>query len=223
MSASGGRWEDSLDAVSTKLAAISFSLMPLCAGQYISLICSTESLFLLCWEISSPRCFGWCLSNQYFLAHRDLVSHSYKPHESNFDYIRESKGHEWYKILMLWRFSLGISMSWFFSLGILMWLFCPLKKCHGMKMSWLNCLHLSMLWCFSSPWITVLWGFGLGILISCYFGLGSLRCSRCVLSSSLLFSSWKQKKSRKIILIILLKNISIIQIYLYTVCISKLE
>ena len=53
--------------------------------------------------------------------------------------------------------------------------------------------------------------------------LGSLHCSRCVSSSSLLFSSWKQKKSRKIILIILLKNISFIQIYLHTVCMSKLE
>ena len=48
--------------------------------------------------------------------------------------------------------------------------FCPLKKCFGITMLGLNCLHFLISWCFS-PWISMSQCFGLEISMSCCFGI----------------------------------------------------
>ena len=100
-------------------------------------------------------------------------------------------------ITMLWliclRFSM-FSMSWLFGLGI--------------SMSWLFGLGISMSWCFGLA-ITMLWFFGLGISMSWYMCLHGLAFVIIV----------KTKKSRIIMSIMLLKNISVVQIYATSICI----
>ena len=85
-------------------------------------------------------------------------------------------------------FGLGISMSWFFGLGISMSCFFRL----GISMPWLFGLGISMTWFF-----------GLGISISWYMCLYGLVFVIIV----------KTKKSHIIMSIMLLKNISVVQIY----------
>ena len=95
---------------------------------------------------------------------------------------------------MSWLFGLGISMSWFFSLGI--------------SMSWLFGLGISMSWFFGLG-ISMSWFFGLGISVSWYMGLHRLAFVIIV----------KTKKPRIIMSIMLLKNISVVQIYATSICI----
>ena len=80
--------------------------------------------------------------------------------------------------------------------------FCPLQKRLGITMLRLICLRFLMLWCFSLQ-IMMSWFFGLGIPVSWYICLHDLVFIIIV----------KTKKSRIIIWIILLKNISIVLIY----------
>ena len=80
--------------------------------------------------------------------------------------------------------------------------FCPLQKRLGTTMLRLICLRFLMLWCFSLQ-ILMSWFFGLGIQVSWYICLHDLVFIIIV----------KTKKSRIIIWIILLKNISIVLIY----------
>ena len=84
--------------------------------------------------------------------------------------------------------------------------FCLLKKWLGMiTMSWINCLCFSMSWCLS-PRVSMSRLFGLGISMLWFFGLGiSMSCFMCL--HGLVFVLMQ------IVLIILLKNILLIQIY----------
>ena len=86
--------------------------------------------------------------------------------------------------------------------------FCPLKKCLGITMSWVNCLRFSMSWLFGLG-ISMSWLFGLGISMSWYMCLHGLAFVIIV----------KTKKSRIIMSIMLLKNISVVQIYATSICI----
>ena len=96
--------------------------------------------------------------------------------------------------------------------------FCSLKKRIGITMSWLICLHFSMSWCFS-PRISMSWFFGLGISMSWFFGLGiSMSWYMCLHGLAFVIIV-KTKKSRIIMSIMLLKNISIVQIYATSICI----
>ena len=79
--------------------------------------------------------------------------------------------------------------------------FCPLKKCLGITMSWPNCLRFSMSWCFS-PQISMSQFFGLGISMSWYMCLHGL-----------VFVFIVKTEIPCKIFRIMLKNISIIQIY----------
>ena len=106
--------------------------------------------------------------------------------------------------------------------------FCPLKKRLGIMMLWLICLHFSMLWCFS-PRIPMSWFFGLGILMSSFFdfgismswffGLGIPMSWYMCLHGLVFVIIVKTKKSRIIMSIMQLKNISFVQIYATSICI----
>ena len=101
---------------------------------------------------------------------------------------------------------LDVVAFWSWNLNVVA--FSPLKKRHGITMSWLICLRFSMLWRFS-PRISMSWFFGLGIPMSWYMCLHGFICVITV----------KKKKSRIIMSIMLLKNISIVQIYATSICI----
>ena len=92
-----------------------------------------------------------------------------------------------------------------------------LAKSLEITMSWLVCLRFSMSWCFS-PRILMSQFFGLGISMSRFFGLGiPMSCHMCL--HGLVFVIMKTKISRIIMSIMLLKNISIVQIYATSICI----
>ena len=95
---------------------------------------------------------------------------------------------------MSWLFGVGISMSWFFSLQI--------------SMSWVFGLGISM-----SRF------FGLGISMSWFFGLGIPMSWYMCLHGLVFVIIVKTKKSRIIMSIMLLKNISVVQIYATSICI----
>ena len=103
--------------------------------------------------------------------------------------------------------------------------FCPLKKCLRTTMLWLNCYHFSMSWCFSHR-ILMCWFFGLGISMSWLFGFGISMSWYMCLHGLIFVFILKNEKSRKIFWI-MLKNISIIQIYTtairYKAWINELE
>ena len=84
--------------------------------------------------------------------------------------------------------------------------FCLLKKWLGIiTMSWINCLCFSMSWCLS-PRVSMSRLFGLGISMLWFFGLGiSMSCYMCLHGRVFVLM--------QIVLIILLKNILLIQIY----------
>ena len=103
-----------------------------------------------------------------------------------------------------WNLDAVVFRCWNLDVGA----FCSLKKCLGITMSRLNCLHFPMPRCFSHR-ISMLWLFGLGISMLWFFGFGISMC----LHGLVFLSLWKQKKSRKLISIILLRNIPIIQLY----------
>ena len=96
--------------------------------------------------------------------------------------------------------------------------FCPLKKRLGITMLWLICLRFSMSWFFGLG-ISMSWLFGLGISMSWFFGLGiSMSWYMCLHGLAFVIIV-KTKKSRIIMSIMLLKNISIVQIYGTSICI----
>ena len=106
--------------------------------------------------------------------------------------------------------------------------FCPLKKCLGITMWWLIFLHFSVSWCFapqvSMSWcfglgISMLWLFGLGISMSWFFGLRIPMWWYMCLRGLVFVIFVKTKKSRIIMSIMLLKSISIVQIYATSICI----
>ena len=85
-------------------------------------------------------------------------------------------------------------------------------------MSWLFGLGISMSWFFSLG-ISMSWLFGLGISMSWFFGLGiSMSWYMCLHGLAFVIIV-KTKKSRIIMSIMLLKNISVVQIYATSICI----
>ena len=104
-----------------------------------------------------------------------------------------------------WNLNVVVFQSWNSDVAS----FCPLKKSLRITMSWFNCLHFSMLGCFSpESWCCVFlvwesWCRGLLVLGSWCHGV-------CV-SQQPRFFMVRTEKSRKLFGI-LLKNISIIQI-----------
>ena len=69
------------------------------------------------------------------------------------------------------------------------------------------------------PWISMSWVFGLGISMSWFFGLG-ISMPWCMCLHGLVFVIIvKTKKSHIIMSIMLLKNISVVQIYATSICI----
>ena len=121
---------------------------------------------------------------------------------------------------------LDVVAFWSWNLDVVA--FCPLKKRLGITMSWLICLRFSMSWFFglgiSMSWffglgISMSWLFGLGISMSWFFGLGiSMSWYMCLHGLAFVIIV-KTKKSRIIMSIMLLKNISVVQIYATSICI----
>ena len=96
--------------------------------------------------------------------------------------------------------------------------FCPLKNRLGITMSWPICLRFSLLYCFS-PRTSMSRFFGLGISMSWFFSLGILMSWYMCLHGLVFVIIVKRKKSRIIMSIMLLKNISIAQMYATSICI----
>ena len=116
---------------------------------------------------------------------------------------------------MSWLFPLGFSMSWFFSRGFL-----SSQKTPWITMSWLICLRFSMS-CFFGLGISMSCFFGLGISMSWFFGLGISMSWYMCLHGLVFVIIVKTKKSRIIMSIMLLKNISVVQIYATSICIMS--
>ena len=141
---------------------------------------------------------------------------------------------------MSWLFGLGISMSWFFSLGILMsWLFVLRKnalesRCRGLLVSVTRCRGFlvleyrcrGFLSFKKTPWnhdvvaylsplldVVVFWSWNLDVVV---FWSWNLDVVYMCLHGLVFVIIVKTKKSRIIMSIMLLKNISV-------VCIGELE
>ena len=93
--------------------------------------------------------------------------------------------------------------------------FFTMKKCLGITMSWLICLHFSTSWCFS-PRVLMSRFFGLGISMSWFFGCG-IPMSWYLCFHSLIFIIIVKSK-RKNMSIMLMKNISTVQICATSIC-----
>ena len=130
---------------------------------------------------------------------------------------------------MSWVFGLGILIAWFFSLGIWMsWLLVLWKKvlesrCCGLFVSVCPCRGVLIAESRCRGFLVVksqCWGF-LVLEFRCRgFLVLESRCRGiCVSTASFSLSSWKQKKSRIIMSVILLKNILIFQICATSICI----
>ena len=120
-------------------------------------------------------------------------------------------------VLAFWSWNLDVVVFWSWNLNVVA--FCTLKKHLGIMMLWLICFCFLMLWCFSS-WISVLRFFGPGILMLWFFGLGIPMWWYMCPHGLVFVIIVKIKKSCIIMSTMLLKNISSVQIYAISICIT---
>ena len=95
--------------------------------------------------------------------------------------------------------------------------FWSLEKRLGITMSWVNYLRFSMSWFFGLG-ILMSWFFGLGISMSWFFGLGISMSWYMCLHGLVFVIIVITKKSHIIMSIMLLKNMSVVQIYATSIC-----